>query len=175
MPRGSGGVIGLASVLQQQPSSSMPLLAYANYAMGSPQVGFFFRVEPPTVLYIICLVSILVSVFYFQVPSSMLYSPMGAQPLGFADCNPLEFNHGRHMYSLVMVISPCLVCIEWLLPPLPCVGRSLLLLSWLFPHHPIYMVGHTALGAQQRITQSLCLPYMMGRGLLFQVWYHQMT
>ena len=63
--RGSGGVIGLASVPQQQPPSSMPLLAYANYAMGSTQVGFFFRVEPPTVLYMICLVSILVSAFYF--------------------------------------------------------------------------------------------------------------
>ena len=65
MPRGSGGVIGPASVPQQQPSSSMPLLAYSNYAMGSPQVGFFFRVEPPTILCIICLVSILVSAFYF--------------------------------------------------------------------------------------------------------------
>ena len=40
---------------------------------------------------------------------------------------------------------------------------SLLLLSLLFPNHPIYMVGHTALGAQQRVTQCLCLPYMMGR------------
>ena len=40
MPSGSGGVIGSASVPQQQPPSSMPLLAYANYAMGSPQVGF---------------------------------------------------------------------------------------------------------------------------------------
>ena len=29
----------------------MPLLAYGNYAMGSPQVSFFFRVEPPTVVY----------------------------------------------------------------------------------------------------------------------------
>ena len=65
MPRGSGGVIGSASVPQQQPPSSMPLLAYTNYAMGSPQVGFFFRVEPPTVLYIVYLVSILVSAFYF--------------------------------------------------------------------------------------------------------------
>ena len=54
MPRGSGGVIGLASVPQQQPPSSMPLLAYAKYGMGSPQVGFFFRVDPPTILYIIC-------------------------------------------------------------------------------------------------------------------------
>ena len=65
MPRGSGGVLGLFSVPQQQTPSLMPLLAYANYAMGSPQVGFFFRVEPPTILYIICLVSILVSAFYF--------------------------------------------------------------------------------------------------------------
>ena len=65
MPRGSGGVIGLASVPQQQPPSLMPLLAYDNYAMRSPQVGFFFRVEPPTILYILCLVSVLVSAFYF--------------------------------------------------------------------------------------------------------------
>ena len=63
--RGSGGVIALASMPQQQPPSLMPLLTYANYAMGSPQVSLFFRVEPPTILYIICLVSILVSAFYF--------------------------------------------------------------------------------------------------------------
>ena len=61
----SGGVLGSVSVPQQQTPSSVPLLAYANYAMGSPQVGFFFRVEPPTILYLICLVCILVSAFYF--------------------------------------------------------------------------------------------------------------
>ena len=54
LPRGSGGVVGLASVPQQQPPSLMPLLTCANYAVGSPQVGFFFRVEPPIILYIIC-------------------------------------------------------------------------------------------------------------------------
>ena len=43
------------------------------------------------------------------------------------------------------------------------------------PNHPNYMVGHTGMGAHWRVTQSLCLPYMMGRGLLFQVWCHQMT
>ena len=100
MPRGSGGVIGLASVLQQQPPSLMPLLAYANYAMGSPQVGFFFRVEPPTVLYIICLVSVLVSAFYFQVPSWMLYSPIGAQTLGFAPLQPFG------VYSWQIYVQP---------------------------------------------------------------------
>ena len=65
MLRGSGGVFGPASVPQQQPRCLMSLLVYANYAMGSLQVGFFFRVEPPTILYIICLVSVLVSAFYF--------------------------------------------------------------------------------------------------------------
>ena len=53
MLRGSGGVIGSVSVPQQQIPSSMPPLAYANYAMGSPEVGFFFTVEPPTILYLI--------------------------------------------------------------------------------------------------------------------------
>ena len=56
--------------------------------MGSPQVGFFFRVEPPSILYIICLVSVLVSAFYFQVPCWMLFLPLGAQPLGFAPLQP---------------------------------------------------------------------------------------
>ena len=50
-PRHSGGVVGLATVPQQQPLSKMPLQAYANYAMDPPQVGFSFRVEPPTILY----------------------------------------------------------------------------------------------------------------------------
>ena len=54
MLRCPAGVIGLPSVPQQQPPSSMPLPVYANYVKGSPQVGFFFRVEPPTVLYITC-------------------------------------------------------------------------------------------------------------------------
>ena len=66
MLRGSGGVLGSVSVPQQQTPSSMLPLSYANYAMGSPQVGFFFRVEPPTIIVsYICLVSILVSTFYF--------------------------------------------------------------------------------------------------------------
>ena len=156
------GVIGLASKSQQQPPASMPLVAYANYAMSSPQVGFFFRVEPPTVLYIICLVSILVSAFYFQVPSWMPYSPMGAQPLGFAPLQPFgvypweayvqpgdghQYTSGMHR---VAVPSATLSRGE------PSATQSIV------PNHPIYMVGLTALGAWQRVTQSLCLPYMMG-------------
>ena len=89
MQRGSGGVLGSISVPQQQTSFSMPPLAYDNYTMGSPQVGFFFRVEPSHhIVSYICLMSVLVSAFYFQVQSWMLYSPMGAQPLGFAPWQP---------------------------------------------------------------------------------------
>ena len=64
-PRCSRGIPGHASVPQQQPPSLMPLQSCANFAIGSPQVGFFFRVEPPTILYIISLVSVLMSAFYF--------------------------------------------------------------------------------------------------------------
>ena len=174
IPRGSGGVVGLAFVPQQQPPSLMPILAYANYAMGSPQVGFFFTVEPPTILYIICLVSILVPALYFQVPSWMLYSPVGAQPLGFAPLQPFG------VYPLQAYVQPGDG--HWSTPgmhrvaaPSTTLSRgSLLLLSWLSPNHPSIW-GHTALGAEERVTQSLCLLYMMGRGLLFQFWCHHMT
>ena len=50
-----------------------------------------------------------------------------------------------------------------------------LLLNQLSPSHSNYMVGHTALRAWHRVIQSLHLPCMVGRGLLFQVWFHLMT
>ena len=50
MPRDTGGVVGLAPVLQQQPLSWMPPEAYVNYAMGPPDISFSFRVEPLTSL-----------------------------------------------------------------------------------------------------------------------------
>ena len=70
MQRGSGGVLGSISVLQQQTPSSMLPLTYANYAMGSPQVGFFVRDEPPTILYLIyvwCLFWCLLFTFRCQI------------------------------------------------------------------------------------------------------------
>ena len=88
-PRGFGPVLCHGSVPKQQPPSLMPNQAYANYAMGSPQVSFFFRLEPPTILYIICFVSVLVSAFHFQVPCWMQYPPFGAQPFGFAPLQPV--------------------------------------------------------------------------------------
>ena len=52
---------------------------------------------------------------------------------------------------------------------------SLLLLNQLSSSHSKYMVGHTALGLDREPPDPLHLPYMVGRGLLFQVWFHLMT
>ena len=69
MLRGSGCVLGSVSVPQQQTPSSMPPLAYANNSMGSPQVGFFFRVEPP----IICIL------YMFGACSGVCFLLLGAE------------------------------------------------------------------------------------------------
>ena len=50
-------------------------------------------------------------------------------------------------------------------------GRLMVLMSL---SHSIYMLGHTAVGAWQRVTYSLSLLYMVERGLLFQVVFHLM-
>ena len=134
---------------QQQPPSLMSVLSYANYAMGSPQVGSFFRVEPPLFCIFICLESVLVSAFYFKVLSLMPYSPMGDQPFRFAPLQPFG------VYPWQASVQPGDG--HWSTPgmhrvaaPSTTLGRGILqLLSQLFPNHPIFMVGHTALGAQQ--------------------------
>ena len=123
-PRHSGGVVGLATVLQR-----LPFQSYASH-------HFVFDV------FGVC------SEVCFQVPCWMPYSLMGLNHWGLHHCNPLELTHGRHMPNLVMVIGPHKVCIEWLLPPLLGVGEPHATQSAV-PNHPICMVGHTALGAWQ--------------------------
>ena len=140
----------------------MPLQAYANYAMDSPQVGFFFRVDPPTILYIICLVSVLVSAFYFQVHCWMAYSPLRIQPFGFAPLQPLGAYPWQPYVQPGDGHQPTPGMHRVAAPFITLSRGNLMLLSLLFSSHPIYMVGHIALGAWQRVTQSLCLPYIVG-------------
>ena len=84
----TGGVVGLATVPQQQPLSHKPPQASVSYAMEPPQVSLL-RVEPPTdCLYM--LLSVLVNAFLFQVSCTMLYSLMGAQMLGFTPLWPFR-------------------------------------------------------------------------------------
>ena len=94
-------------------------------------------------LYVWCLFCCLLSTF--RCHAGCCSYLLGLSYWGLQHCNPLELICGRHMCHLVMVIGPHQVCTEWLLPPLPWVGGKLLLLIQLFPSHPIYMVGHTAL------------------------------
>ena len=90
-------------------------------------------------------------------------------------CNLLEHTHGRHMYSLVMVIGPCQECTEWLLPLLLWVGESLLLLSQLCSSHSNYMVEHTALGLGRESPYPSAFPTCWG-GVFFSefvsIWWH---
>ena len=145
----------------------MPIWAYANYAMGPPQVSFSFRVEPPTNW---CLFCCMLSTFRCHAVCHI--HQWGLNHWDVHHCHLLELTQGRNLSNLVMVISPCQEYTKWLLPPLLQVGGSLLLLSQLSSSHSNYMVWYSALGAWQRVTQSLCLPYMVERGLLFQVWFH---
>ena len=113
--------------------------------------------------------------FLLSDASWMPYSPMGAQWLGFASLQPFG------VYPWQAYVQPgdghrSMPGIHSVAAPSSTLSRgSLLLLSLMFPKHPIYMVQLTAFGGLADITQYLCLPYMMGRGLLFQVWFHPMT
>ena len=79
----------------------------------------------------------------------MLYSPMEAQPLGFAPLQPFG------VYPWQAYVQPHDG--HWSMPGVHRVaapsatlgGGSLLLLIQLFPNH---LVGHTALGTQWRVT-----------------------
>ena len=100
---------------------------------------------------------------------------MGAQPLGFAPLQPFG------VYPWQAYVQPGDG--HWSMPGMHRVAApSTTLVGGAFcysvscsPTIPSIWWGIQPWGSLQRVTQSLCLPYMMGRGLLFQVWCHQMT
>ena len=91
----------------------MPPQAYANYAMGAPQVGFSFRVEPPTILYF----------YMFGVCSGVCFLLLGAMlnamftyrgsAIGVCTIETLwSIPVTGICATLVMVIGPHQVCTE---------------------------------------------------------------
>ena len=66
----------------------MPLQAYAKYAMGPPQVGFSFRVEPLTVLYFYMFVVCSGVCFLLSGAMVDVIFTYGDQPLGFTPLQP---------------------------------------------------------------------------------------
>ena len=121
-PRCSGGVLGLASVPQQQPLIFSASLRHMPVMPWVLHVGFFFRVEPPTIclLYVWCLFWCLLSTF--RCPAGCHIHSWGLNHWGLHHCSPMEFTYGRHMCNQVVVIGSQQVCTEWLLPPLQWVG-----------------------------------------------------
>ena len=119
-PRNSIGVVGLATMPKQQPQSLMPLQAYANYAMGPSQVGFSFRVEPPTILflYVWCLFWCMISLSGAMLDAIFIY---WATPLGF---EPLQPFRAYPWQAYVQPGSGHQLTPEWLFPPLLWVGRG---------------------------------------------------
>ena len=121
---------------------------------------------------IICfmLVSVLLFVFCFKVWLSCL--PVGAQPLGFLSLQSFR------IYPWQAYLPPGygpwpMQGVHWVAAPPTALSRgSFMLLIKLSLSHSIHILEHTALGTQQRVTQSFCLPYMAGRCLLFQVVFH---
>ena len=87
-------------------------------------MSFSFRTELPNDSYIMCLVSVMVFAFWFQVAMWLPCLSMGAQPLGLHHHNPSEFTLGRHICLQVMVCGPCQECTLWLLLPLPLVREA---------------------------------------------------
>ena len=156
--------VDLTNVLQQEPWSHMASQAYATYVMGPPQVSSFFSVKPPTnlliyvdVCYVVC----------FTLSGAILDAIFtnGGSTIGV--CTTAYF-HGRHMCILVMVIGPCKKCTGWLCPTLLWVWGALCYSACCSPAiWWTYSFGGLA--------EGLCLPYMVGRGLLFQVWFHPMS
>ena len=165
-PRNSGGVVSLATLPQHQPQSQMPLQAHANYAMGRPQVGFSFRVEIPTSLFLYawCLFWCMLSAF--RCHAGCHIHLWGLNHLGLHHCNPLEITHGRHMCSLAVVIDPhqvccCLYCFESGYSAVP---------------QPVQLYGGAYSFGGLAESHQIPPPSLYGgEGLLFQVWLHPMT
>ena len=123
--RNTRGLVGLTTVLQQQPQSHMPPHVFANYAMGTLQVSFFFRVELPT--HLLIYVCVCYGVYYLLSGSILdaIFTNKGSTVKNLHHCSPLGHTHDRHMCVLMMVISPNQECTKWLLPPLFQVGGAL--------------------------------------------------
>ena len=167
-PRPSGDV-----VLQQQTPSQMHLQAYANYAMGPPQVDFSFRDEPPTTLYLymfgVC----------FLLSGAMLdvMFTYGAQPLAFA----LLQSFGTYPWKAYVQPGnghwPTLGMYRVAAPSTPLHrGQPPATKSAVPQPFQLHGGANSFWGlAESHLTWSLRLPCMVGRGLLYQVWFHPLT
>ena len=103
---------------QLLPQSHIPFQTYADFAMGPPQVSFFFRVDPPTSLSIYVDVCCSVSFLHSGSNADTFSTNVGHNCWDLHHCNPVDHTHGRNMCILAMVWDPHQECTKWLLPQL---------------------------------------------------------
>ena len=167
------GVGCLATKLQQLPQFQMPFQLYANYAMGSPQMSFFFRLEHPTDIVCMFWCQLWCIIYAFRFQCGCHCHLWGLNHWDLHHCSPLEYTHGRHMCIFVLVWGPCQAWTKWLLPPLLWVGGALCYSISYPPAIPAIWRG-IQLWRLSRVTWFLWLPFM-AESDLFQVWFHPMT
>ena len=160
--------VGLTILPQQQrPQSQMPSQAYATYAMG-PQVSFPFRVESPMIIMLYFDVCYSVC-FLFSSSHVAAMVTNGGSNIGVCNirtlCSiPLAGIYASWWWSMAHTRSAQSGCS----PSTFWVGGA----SWYSfscsPVIPSILPGiqHWQLG-RESVTQSLCLPKMVGRGLPF--------
>ena len=157
-----GGIIGLASVPQQQPPSSMPLQAYANYAMGS-QVGFFSEFSLPLfcILYVWCLFCCLLSTF--RCHTGCHIHSLGLNHWGLHHCNPLESTWGICATSWWSLAHTGMHRVA---APLPWVGGALCCSISCSPAIPSIWWGIQLLGLSRESSNPSTFPAWWG-GVFF--------
>ena len=94
--------------------------AYANYAMGPPQMSFLFQSLASHQFIILYVVSVTVFDFCFQAPTWLPCSPIVTQPLGFAALQPFRVYSWQAYVTPSAGLWPHQECTKWLLLPLFC-------------------------------------------------------
>ena len=128
----------------------------------------FFRVEPSTNF--IMLVLPAVFAFYFQGLMWLPFLPVGAQPLCLHQTQPLDNIYDCHMCILMLIHS--MQRVHLVATPSAALSGSLCYSNSCSPAIQSFQ-WDIQLWGLDIATQSLCLPYMLGMGLIFL--FHPVT
>ena len=143
--------------------------------MGSLWVSLSFRVDPDTNSYVVywCFLWCLLSAFRILCGCHVHQWELLHWDLHY--CNPLEYTLDRHM-CLLVIVHCLLPGVHLVAAPSTALSREASCYSFTcLPTTPSIWWGLSELCILGRVTQSLQLPCMVGRGPLFQVVFHPVT
>ena len=157
-------VDGFTNMPQQQLQSEMPSDVYANYAVVLLWWVSFSELSLPPISLCCFLLLCLLSAFRSDVATIFT-----SWDLAVWVCTNQSFKIYPWQAYVPFIVG------HWPMPGVHLVGVPstdlsrgyLRLFKQLSSSHSISMVEHIAEGVWQRVTQSICLPYMLGRNLPF--------